>query len=184
MYLVVLVQITAHYFYMSMPAWILRKCDMRTVNGGREKISVWSIWLTHTCNGPQWESDREWMYWLVRHRHNANVCMPQHTPTHAHIYFAVAHTARKKCIGANASSSNSIRMSMDAIVFVCDCATVCDLCMGVRFAKLICDFYSYNKFFFVVVVAAAVHLRVLQLLPLSLLLLLPLWNSSRKSCYM
>lgn len=24
------------YFYMSVPAWILRKCDMRTVNGGRK----------------------------------------------------------------------------------------------------------------------------------------------------
>lgn len=35
------------YFYMSVPAWVLRKCDMRTVNGGRKNVCT-LIQCTHT----------------------------------------------------------------------------------------------------------------------------------------
>lgn len=55
--------------YMSVPAWILRKCDMRTVNGGRKNFSL--IYLANAYTQPA----VCWMWMRVSERSDANVLL-------------------------------------------------------------------------------------------------------------
>lgn len=79
--------------YMSVPAWILRKCDMRTVHGGRKNFS-----LIYLANAYTRSARAVWMT-SERVKCDANACIAiSHIRTHCSALLCFVYSALCLCV--------------------------------------------------------------------------------------